>query len=214
MHALAHVALTGILRGDYATAAAQTRELLALAEEKRTPHWKALGLLNQGCLSTLIGNAPEAVQSTNAGVTAARTLGSTAWHPLWFSYLARAYVDLGQFDEARRCIGEAMTAVEATKEKWCEAELYRTAGEIERLGPEPDTAEAEAYFMRALAVARAQEAKSWELRAAMSMARLWREQGKRNEARDVLTPVYNWFSEGFDTLDQKEAKTLLDVMAA
>jgi predicted ATPase len=78
----------------------------------------------------------------------------------------------------------------------------------------PDAAKAEAYFERALAVARAQQAKSWELRAAMSMARLWREQGKREEARELLAPVYGWFSEGFDTLDLKEAKALLDELAA
>ena len=78
------------------------------------------------------------------------------------------------------------------------------------MSPQPDAAKAEAYFDRALAVAREQQAKSWELRAAMSMARLWRDQGKRNEARELLPPVYGWFTEGFDTLDLKEAKALLD----
>ena len=86
----------------------------------------------------------------------------------------------------------------------------RTAGDIALMLPEPDLAKAEAYFERALAVARQQQAKSWELRAAMSMARLWRDQGKRDEARDLLAPVYGWFTEGFDTLDLKEAKALLD----
>ena len=99
--------------------------------------------------------------------------------PSWLSYLARAYAELGKFDDARRCIGEAMTAVETTKERWCEAEVNRIAGEIALKSPEPDAAKAEAYFERALAVAREQQAKSWELRAAMSMARLWRDQGKR-----------------------------------
>ena len=101
-----------------------------------------------------------------------------------------------------------MTAVETTKERWCEAEVHRIAGEIALMSPEPDAAKAEAYFERALAVAREQQAKSWELRAAMSMARLWRDQGKRDEARDLLAPVYGWFTEGFDTLDLKEAKAL------
>jgi predicted ATPase len=213
MHALAHVAVPSTLRGDYAAAAAYIRELLALAEEKSTPHWKALGLLNQGCLSTFIGKATEAVRSTAAGITAARTVGSSAWHPLWFSYLARAYADLGQFDEAWRCIRQAITAVEATKEAWHEAEANRIAGEIELLWPNPDAAKAEAYFERALAVARAQQAKSWELRAAMSMARLWRDQGKWGDARDLLAPIYGWFTEGFDTLDMKEARVLLHQLA-
>jgi len=82
------------------------------------------------------------------------------------------------------------------------------------MSPEPDAANAQTYFERALAVARKQQAKSWELRAALSMARLWRDQGKREEARELLAPVYGWFTEGFDTLDLKEAKALLDTLAA
>jgi predicted ATPase len=107
--------------------------------------------------------------------------------------LARAHAELGQFEEAWRCIGEAMTAVETTKEKWCEAEVHRVAGEIALKSPEPDAAKAQAYFERALAVARAQQAKSWELRAATSLARLWRDQGKRDGAHDLLAPIYGWF---------------------
>ena len=133
---------------------------------------------------------------------------------MYRSYLARAFAELGQFDDAWRCIGEATTAVETTKEKWCEAEVNRTAGEIALKSPAPDVAKAQAYFERALAVARAQQAKSWELRTAMSMARLWRGQGKRDEARALLAPVYGWFTEGFDTLDLKEAKALLDELRA
>jgi len=92
----------------------------------------------------------------------------------------------------------------------CEAEVHRVAGEIALLSPERDVAKAEAYFERALAVARQQQAKSWELRASVSMARLWRDQGKPQQARQLLAPVYSWFTEGFDTLDLKEAKALLD----
>jgi len=100
--------------------------------------------------------------------------------------------------------------METNKQQWCEAEVHRAAGEIALISPERDAAEAEASFERALAIARKQQAKSWELRAAMSMARLWRDQGKRQQARDLLAPVYGWFTEGFDTLDLKEAKALLD----
>jgi predicted ATPase len=113
-----------------------------------------------------------------------------------------------------RCIGEAITTVETTKERWFEAEANRIAGEIALLLPEPDVAKAEEYFERALAVARAQQAKSWELRAAISMARLWRDQGKWDEACKLLAPVYDWFSEGFDTRDLKEARDLLDVLTS
>jgi predicted ATPase len=128
--------------------------------------------------------------------------------------LTRAYAKLGQFDDAWRSIGEAVTMVETTKERWCEAEINRMAGEIALMSPELDTAKSEAYFERALTVARQQQAKSWELRAAMNMARLWRDQGKREEARELLAPVYGWFTEGFDTLDLKEAKALLDELAS
>ena len=107
-----------------------------------------------------------------------------------------------------------MKMVETTKEGVWEAEVNRVAGEIALKSPEPDAVKAEAYFERALAVARQQQAKSWELRAAMSMARLWRDQGKRDEARELLAPVYGWFTEGFDTLDLKEAKALLDELCA
>ena len=99
--------------------------------------------------------------------------------------------------------------METTNERWWEAEVNRTAGEIALMAPQPDMAKAEAYFERALGVARQQQAKSWELRVAMSMARLWRARGKPQQARELLAPVYDWFSEGFDTLDLKEAKALL-----
>ena len=130
------------------------------------------------------------------------------------SHLARAYAELGQFDDAWRCIAEAMTAVETTNERWYEADIHHIAGEIALLSPEPDAARAQACFERALAVARQQQAKSWELRAAMSLARLWRDQGKPQQARELLAPVYGWFTEGFDTLDLKEAKALLDELHA
>ena len=134
--------------------------------------------------------------------------------PLYLSYLTRAYADLGRFDDAWRCIDEAITAVETTKERWWEADVHRIAGEIALLSPKPDAAKAEAYFERALAVARQQQAKSWELRAAMGLARLWRSQGKVQQARELLAPVYGWFTEGFDTRDLKEAKALLEELAA
>ena len=134
--------------------------------------------------------------------------------PLYLSYLARTYADIGNFEDAWRCIGEAITAVETTKEKLWEAEIHRTAGEIALLSPEPDAQKAQAYFQRAMAVARTQQAKSWELRAAMSLAQLWRDQGKRDDARNLLAPIYGWFTEGFDTRDLKEAKSLLDTLAA
>jgi predicted ATPase len=149
-----------------------------------------------------------------SGLAAYRSIGGTLFAPLHLSYLAAAHADLGQFDDAWRCIGEAMSATEATKERWSEAEVNRIAGEIALKSPEPDTEKAEAYFERALSVARQQQAKSWELRAAMSLARHWRDQGKVQQARELLAPVYGWFTEGFDTRDLKEARALLERLAA
>jgi hypothetical protein len=111
-----------------------------------------------------------------------------------------------QSDDAWRCIHEAITAIETAKATWFEAEVNRIGGEIALNSPAPDVAKAEENFERAVAIAREQQAKSWELRAAMSMARLWCDQGKRDEAREVLAPVYGWFTEAFDTFDLKEAK--------
>ena len=111
--------------------------------------------MQRGCVLALTGKASDAVQTITSGITTMRSTGTTMWMPVFLSYLARAHAELGQFDDAWRCIGEAMTAVETTKERWYEAEVNRIAGEIALLSPEPDRRKAEAYFDRALAVARA-----------------------------------------------------------
>jgi predicted ATPase len=203
MHAVTMTSVTLILCRNYATASSQCDELILLAVKKAAPYWKACGRLIKGCALAMAGQASDAVNMIKSGLTAYRSTGANLYVPLYHSYLARAYVELGGLDDARRCIGEVLTAVEATKERWCEAEVNRVAGEIALKSPEPDAAKAQVYFERALEVARQQQAKSWELRAAMSMARLWRDQGKRGEAHELLAPVYGWFTEGHDTLDLK-----------
>ena len=213
MYALGHASITHIYCGNYAATTAETDEVIALAE-KASFFWKALAMMFQGYVLALTGKAEDAVAMITSAITALRSTGATLWAPSHLSYLAKACADLGQFDDAWRCIDEAMMVVETTKERWCEAELHRIAGEIALKSPQPDAAKAEAYFKRALAVARAQQAKSWELRAAMSMARLRRDQGKPQQARELLAPVYGWFTEGFDTLDLKEAKALLHELAS
>jgi predicted ATPase/DNA-binding SARP family transcriptional activator len=213
MYSLAHASWTYLWAGNYATANTLVEEVIALADEKAAVAWKAFGMMHQGLLLALSGQASAAVHTMTSGIGAWRSTGSTLWTPWYLSNLARTYAELGQFDDAWRRISEAMTGVETTKERWCEAEVHRTAGEIALMSPEPDAAKAEACFERALAVAHKQQAKFWELRAAMSMARLWRDQSKRVQACDLLTPVYGWFTEGFDTLDLKQAKALLDELA-
>jgi class 3 adenylate cyclase/predicted ATPase len=213
MFALTLTSLNHLLCGNYAAANAQLDEIIALANEKGALTWKAQGMVLQGCVFALTGKTSTAVHMLASGITAWRSMGAMLYVPLYLSHLARAYAELGQFDHASRCIGEALTAIETNKERWCEAEVNRLAGEIALMSPERDATKAEAYFERALSVAPEQQAKSWELRASMSLARLWRDQGKVSEARELLAPVYGWFTEGFDTRDLKEAKALLEGLA-
>ena len=210
MFALNYTSLPHIFRGDYAKAKAVVDELVVLADEKGTLIWKASGLSLQGILLALSGKPAEAIPMIISGRSMYESTGATLGLSWRSPHLSAAYAELGQFDDAWRCVNEAITAVEATKETWCEAESHRVAGEIALKSPEANVPNAQAHFERALAVARAQQAKSWELRAAMSMARLLRDQGKRDEARDQLAPVYGWFTEGFDTLDLKEAKAVME----
>jgi class 3 adenylate cyclase/predicted ATPase len=195
--------------GNYDAANERLKELVILAEEKGAPFRKAEGVLRQGYVLTLTGKATKAVEMVTSGIDLWRSAGSTIFTPEHEFMLAIAHADSGQFDDAWRCIGKAMTAMQATKERWCEAEAHRVAGEIALKSPQRDVAKAQAYFEHSLTVARAQQAKSWELRAAMSLARLLSDQGKRQTARDLLVPIYDWFTEGFDTSDLRKAKALL-----
>jgi len=214
MYALHFTSLTHMHCGNYAAANVLADEVVASADEKGALIWKAWGTMNEGSVLALTGRASDAIEMLICGIAALRATGATLCIPFGLLHLARAHAELGQFEEAWRRIGEAMTAVETAKEKWCEAEVHRIAGEIALMSPERDASKAELYFNRALVVARKQQAKSWELRAAMSLARLWRDHGKRQQAHDLLAPVYGCFTEGFDTLDLKEAKTLLDALSS
>jgi predicted ATPase len=203
-----------VLCGNYSAATALAEELVVLATEKGALHWKAFGLISAGYLSSLMGRPAEAVQRIMSGLSTYQAMGAKLWEPLLLSDLASASVAAGHFGDAWRSISEAITAVETTQQRWCEAGVHRLAGEIAMKSPELNAAKAEACFERALTVARQQKAKSWELRASMSLARLWRSQGKVQEARELLAPVYGWFTEGFDTRDLKEAKALLEELAS
>jgi predicted ATPase len=197
---------------DYPAAIAPLDELIALAEERGAPYWKATGTVVRGSLFAVSGKPSDAVLAITSGITSLRSTGATLYEPWHLSNLARAYAELGQLDDAWRCIDDAIEKVEKSKEKWCEAEVHRVGGEIALKSRQPEAAKAETYLERALAVARQQQAKSWELRAATSMARLWRDQGKPQQGRELLAPVYGWFTEGFDTFDLEEAKALLNTL--
>ena len=211
MYALTYNSIVNALRRDIAKA--QTDELVALADEKGAVFWKASGGLVKSWLFVLTGRASDAITSFSSAIAMFRSTGATIFVPLFLSMLGSAFAELRQFDQARRCIDEAMALAEASGERWFDAETYRIAGEVELRSPERKSASAQRYFEQALGVARAQQARSCELRAATSLARLWRDQGRRTEARDLLARVYDWFTEGFDTLDLKEAKALLEELA-
>jgi class 3 adenylate cyclase/predicted ATPase len=214
MYALGHAALTFWQLGDHARACAVVDELVPLAEQKAAVIWKAFGMMNKGCALASMAEAVTAVGTITTGIALWRSTGGTLWMPLFQSNLAKAFADVGNFDDALRCINEATTAIATSKERWHEADVERIAGEIALKSPEPEATKAEIYFERALAVARQQQAKSWELRAAMSLASLWRDQGKVQQARELLAPVYGWFTEGFDTRDLKDAKVLLNELVS
>jgi predicted ATPase len=160
IYALGLAAVPHTLWRNRAVAAAQSQELVGLAEEKGALLWKAFGMMYQGSVLALAGRASDATEMLIPGIGAYQATGAKTWIPFYLQHLAGTHAYLGQFDEAWRCIGEAVTAMETTKEKWCEADIHRTAGEITLMSPEHDAAKAEAHFERALAVACKQKAGS------------------------------------------------------
>jgi predicted ATPase len=214
MYGLFSASLTYTFCGKFAVANALLDEQLALAIEKSGLPWRADGTMQRGALHSATGKFPEAVNMLTSGIAVYSAIGAQMFLPLYISHLAGAHSEIGNLNEAFSRIDEAMNLANATKESWCEAEINRIAGEIALKSPGRDEAKAEGYFERALTVARHQQASSWELRAAMSLARLRRDQGKPDEAYELLAPVYKWFTEGFATRDLKDAKSLLDELAA
>jgi predicted ATPase len=170
-------------------------------------------MLLRGWLLALTGDAANAIRIISAGIAAVKSTGATACAPWYLFNPACAHAELGQFHDARRCIGEAIAAIDATKERWCEAEVHRISGAIALMSPDANPAQAEARFEQALSVARDQQARSFELRAATCMARRWCDQGRHRQARDLLAAVCGRFTEGFETGDLRQAQVLLDGLA-
>ena len=214
MTALHITTSTQIHLGNVDAAKAQAGELVALAQEKSAPAFIAHGMADQSCALAFGGEAAKAVPAFEHAIAYDRALSSTVEIPGCLSVLAKAHADLGQFGAARRCIGEAIALAEASGEAWWEADLHRTAGEFELMAPDCDAAKAQTCLERALEISRVQQARSFELRAAMGLARLWRDQGRASEAHDLLAPVYGWFTEGFETPDLIQARSLLEDVAA
>jgi predicted ATPase len=188
----------------------QAEALITLGTEQSFPFWLALGTIYQGWALANGGQAEAGIARVRAGLAGYWATGAQHRSPYLLALLAEVHGKAGETSEALDVVAEALARVEKTGECWFEAELHRLRGELLLSLPEPNRTEAEACFRRAMAVARGQEAKLWELRAAMSLARLWRDQGRRSECHELLTPVYGWFTEGFDTADLMDTKALLD----
>ena len=173
----------------------------------------ACGAILRGWALAHQGQAQDGIAQIEQGLRALRAAGAEIRRPYWLALLAAVYNIMGQPEAGLTVLTEALALVDRTGERWYESEIYRLKGELLLQQSLDNQAEAETYFQHALAIAQSQQGKSLELRAATSLARLWQQRGKRQEAHDLLAPVYQWFTEGFDTADLKDAKLLLDELA-
>jgi predicted ATPase len=203
------------------TAQERVEALLRIATERGFGLYQAWGTILRGWVLAEGGEIVEGIAKMQQGLAALRDMGLELLLPEFFSFLADAYGKAGQIEEGLRLVAEALMMVERTGERKFEAELHRLKGELllSQVEAKAETEmgmryqDAEKCFQRALEVARRQSAKSWELRAAMSLSCLWQRQGKKEKARKLLQEIYGWFTEGFDTADLMEAKALLDALA-
>ena len=186
---------------------------MLLSTEQGFPEWLAIGIILRGWALTRQGLEEEGIAQMCKGLAAYRATGAELWQPYCLSLLAEAYGKVGQAEEGLSVLAEGLVAAHNSGQRSYEAELHRLKGELLLKQTIPDEQEAEACFRQASDIAHHQQAKSLELRAAMSLARLWQHQGKRAEAYELLAPIYGWFTEGFDTADLREAKALLEAMA-
>jgi class 3 adenylate cyclase/predicted ATPase len=200
-----------LLLGDEAALGERATQLIAVSSEQSFAYWRALGTIYRGWVKINDGEVAEGIYLIRSGSTAYCATGAAAWAPFHLGLLARACEVAGQVEEASSLLDDALQIVERTGERWFAAELHRHKG---RLLLQQDHSEAaEELYYKALSIAEDQGAKLWELRAAASLARLRRDQGRRADARDLLAPIYGWFTEGFGTPDLKEAKALLDLLS-
>jgi predicted ATPase len=198
-----------LLRDGRATQA-QAEELIALTTERGLPLWLAAGVVIRGWALAASGRAADGIAVIRRGLADYRATGAELFSPYFLALLADVHGRVNRAAIGLGLLADALDVVERTGVRWIEAELHRLRGELLLTVPEADQPEVETCFVRALTVAREQGARLWELRAATSLARLWRDQGRRAEAHDLLAPIHDWFTEGFDTPDLREAGELLD----
>jgi predicted ATPase len=211
--ALHHAGMAAVFARDVATACACSNDSVALASEHGFPYWAAFGRILQGWAVAQQGQATTGIAHIRDGLAASEATGTRVRAPLFLTLLAEALALAGKVEEGLATLDDALAKAVASGERGWDAEIHRLRGELTGRLPYPDPAKAEKSFRTALAIAREQGTRGYELRAATSLARLWRERGRLTEARDLLAPLYGWFTEGFDTADLKEAKALLDELA-
>jgi predicted ATPase len=207
-YVLFHACMLDQVRRDVPCVRQRAAALIRVSAEQGFAQWGAVGVAFDGWVIAEQGRAVEGMTRIQAGLDAYRATGAALFVPYSLALLGTTYGVAGRAAEGLRFLAEALDAVNATGEHWFEPELHRLKGELLRLTGS-DRGTTEACFLRAMTIAREQSAKLWELRAATSLANLWRDQGRRAEAHDLLAPIYGWFSEGFDTPDLKEARALL-----
>jgi predicted ATPase len=211
-YALSFAAVFHQFRREVRAAQERAEAAISLATEQGFPSWMAQGSVLHGWALAQQGQAQEGIAQLTQGLSAWRATGAEQARAYILALLAEAYGTIAQPASGLTVLAEALTLAETTGDRWYDPELYRLKGAL-LLQQSPDHhVEAEACFHQAIAIAQNQQAKSFELRAATSLARLWQQQGKRQEAHDLLAPVYHWFTEGFDTADLQEAKALREAL--
>jgi predicted ATPase len=224
-----HAAILHQFRRDRALTQERAEAAITLAREHGFLQWLAPGAVLRGWALAEQGQSEEGITQIRQGLATHQAIGAGIFHSYFLALLAEVYGKAGQAEEGLTVLAEALTVVDKTGERFYKAELYRLHGELTLqkwsvvsdplsvTNPQPLTPntqeEAEACFLKAIEIARKQSAKSLELRAVMSLARLWQQKGKQKEAHQVLSEIYNWFTEGFDTKDLQEAKALLHDLA-
>jgi predicted ATPase len=212
-HALALAGIAAVFARDVATVCGYGNDCVALASEHGFAHWAAFGRILQGWAGTQRGEVMTGIAQIRDGIAAAEATGNRSGTQLRVTLLAEALALAGKIEDGLAALDDALAKAAVSGQRGWDAEIHRLRGELTSRLPYPDPAKAEDSFRTALAIAREQGTGGYELRAATSLARLWGEQDRRGEARDLLAPVYGWFTEGFETADLKDAKRLLDELA-
>jgi predicted ATPase len=209
-HAFWYAGMAAVFARDIATTCAYSNDCVALAGEHGFALWAAYGRILQGWADAQRGEATTGIARIRDGLAAAEATGARVLAPFCLALLAEALALTGKIEQARAVLDDALAKAATSGERGWDAEIHRLRGELTGRLAHPDPAKAEDSFHTALVIAREQGTRGYELRAATSLARLWREQGRRGDARELLAPLYGWFTEGFDTADLKDAKALLD----